>query len=42
MSEARTKEGRSSTREQTRYGGRWRDLIGQLECGLEVLIDWEP
>ena len=21
-------------------GGRWRDLNGQLECGLEVLIGW--
>ena len=25
-----------------KYGGRWRDLIGQLEYGLEVLIGWEP
>ena len=24
------------------YEGRWRVLIGQLECGLEVLIGWEP
>ena len=24
------------------YGGRWRDLIGQLECRLEILIGWEP
>ena len=32
----------SGAPERTKYGGRWRDLIGQLECGLEVLIDWEP
>ena len=24
------------------YGSRWRDLISQPECGLEVLIGWEP
>ena len=24
------------------YGSRCRDLIGQPECGLEVLIGWEP
>ena len=24
------------------YEGRWCDLIGQLECGLEVLMGWEP
>ena len=23
-------------------GSRWRDLIGQPECGLEALIGWEP
>ena len=33
-----TKEVRSSARERTKYGGRWRDLIGQLECRLEALI----
>ena len=26
--------------EWNKYGGRWRDLIVQLECGLEVLIGW--
>ena len=24
------------------YGSRWCDLISQPECGLEVLIGWEP
>ena len=31
-----------SAPERTKYGGRCRDLIGQPECGLEVLIGWEP
>ena len=22
--------------------GSWRDLIGQMKCGLEALIGWEP
>ena len=37
-----TREVCSSSSEWTQYGGRWCDLIGQLECGLEVLIGWEP
>ena len=32
----------SSSPEQIYYGSRGRDLIGQLECALEVRIGWEP
>ena len=37
-----TKEVCSSAPDRTIYGSRWRDPIGQPECGLEVLIGWEP
>ena len=37
-----TKEACSSAPEWTKYEGRWCDLIGQFECGLEVFIGWEP
>ena len=37
-----TRETSSSAPDRTIYGGRCRDLIGQPECGLEVLIGWEP
>ena len=32
----------SSAPDRTIYGSRCRDLIGQPECGLEVLIGWVP
>ena len=31
----------SSAPDRPKFRGRWRDLIGQLECGLEVRIVWE-
>ena len=34
----RTREVCSSAPERTKYGDRWSDLIGQLKCGLEVLV----
>ena len=32
----------SNATERTKYAGRCGDLGDQLECGLEVLIGWEP
>ena len=37
-----TREVCSSAPDRTTYGNRCRDLIGQPEWGLEVLISWEP
>ena len=37
-----TREVCSSAPDRTVYGSRCRGLIGQPECGLEVLIGWEP
>ena len=37
-----TREVCSSAPDRTIYGSRCRDLIGQPEWGLGVLISWEP
>ena len=37
-----TKKASSSAPDRAIYGSRCRDPIGHPECGLEVLIDWEP
>ena len=40
---AESRKGKCFRAHQTRLcGSRWRDLIGQPECGLETLIGWEP
>ena len=36
------KEVPSSARERAKGGSRWRDLISQLECGLDVMMEWDP
>ena len=36
-----TMEVRPNAHERAKYGRRWRDPIGQLECGLEVLMGWQ-
>ena len=37
-----TREVSSIAPDRAIYGSHCRDLIGQPECGLEALIDWEP